>query len=270
MLGSVSEADDAVQDAWLRLSRSEAEDVEDLRAWLTTVVARLCLNRLRSRKTRPEASLETRLPDPIVSGANGIDPEHEALIGDGVGLALQIVLDTLSPAERLAFVLHDVFAVPFNDIAPIVGRSPEAAKMLASRARRRVRAAPLPDVDLAGQWAVADAFLAAARDADFDRLLAVLDPDAILRADGGVTRRQAVALVRGAHAVAAQTMNFRSLARTASRVLVNGNPAGLAWSPDGSPFALVALTVRGGRIAVVDVYFDRDRLRGLDLASVVK
>jgi RNA polymerase sigma-70 factor (ECF subfamily) len=270
MLGSLSEADDAVQDAWLRLSRSEADGIDDLRAWLTTVVARLCLNRLRRRKTRRESSLDTQLPDPIVSTANGIDPEHEALIGDGVGLALQVVLETLSPHERLAFVLHDVFGVPFDEIAPIVGRTPEAAKMLASRARRRVRAAARPDVDLASQWAVADAFLAAARDGDFDRLLALLDPDVVLRADVGDRRREQVAMVRGARAVADQTMSFRRFAETANRVLVNGVPGGVAWAPDGSPFAVVALTITGDRVAAIHVLSDPDRLRRLDLTSAAR
>ena len=186
MLGSVTEADDAVQEAWIRLSRTDTSDVDNLRAWLTTVVGRVCLNMLRSRRTRREASLETHVPDPIVSPEAGIDPEQEALLGDSVGLALLVVLDSLTPAERVAFVLHDVFAVPFDEIAPIVGRTPTAARQLASRARRRVQGAPVPDVDLDGQWAVVDAFLAAARDGDFERLLAVLDPDVVLRSDGGI------------------------------------------------------------------------------------
>ena len=188
MLGSVTEADDAVQEAWIRLSRTDTSDVDNLRAWLTTVVGRVCLNMLRSRKTRREASLETHLPDPIVSPEAGLDPEQEALLGDSVGLALLVVLDSLTPAERVAFVLHDVFAVPFDEIAPIVGRTPTATRQLASRARRRVQGAPVPDVDLDGQWAVVDAFLAAARDGDFERLLAVLDPDVVVRSDGGSAR----------------------------------------------------------------------------------
>ena len=198
MLGSVTEADDAVQEAWIRLSRTDTSDVENLRAWLTTVVGRVCLNMLRSRKTRREASLETHLPDPIVSPEAGIDPEQEALLGDSVGLAMLVVLDSLAPAERVAFVLHDVFAVPFDEIAPIVGRTPTATRQLASRARRRVQGAPVPDVDLDGQWAVVDAFLAAARDGDFERLLAVLDPDVV----AALRRRRGapglVSLVRGA------------------------------------------------------------------------
>src|SRR6476660_328963 len=177
MLGSLTEADDAIQEAWIRLSRTDTSHVDNLRAWLTTVVGRVCLNLLRARKTRRETSLEIRFPDPILSPAEGISPEQEAMLGDSVGLALLIVLDTLTPAERLAFVLHDVFAVPFDEIAPIVGRTPTAARQLASRARRRVQGAPVPDVDLDGQWAVVDAFRAAARDGDFERLLAVLDPE---------------------------------------------------------------------------------------------
>ena len=188
MLGSVTEADDAVQEAWIRLSRTDTSQVDNLRAWLTTVVGRVCLNMLRSRKTRRESPLETHVPDPILSPEAGLDPEQEALLGDSIGLALLVVLDSLTPAERVAFVLHDVFAVPFDDIAPIVGRTPAAARQLASRGRRRVQGAPVPDVDLEGQWAVVDAFLAAARDGDFERLLAVLDPDVVVRSDGGVAR----------------------------------------------------------------------------------
>jgi RNA polymerase sigma-70 factor (ECF subfamily) len=268
MLGSLTEADDAVQEAWIRLSRSDTSDVGNLRAWLTTVVARVSLNMLRSRKTRGEAPLETYVPDPIVSPEEGIDPEHEAMLGDSVGLAMLVVLDSLTPAERVAFVLHDVFAVPFDEIAPIVGRSPTAARQLASRARRRVQGAPVPDVDLDGQWAVVNAFLAAARDGDFERLLTVLDPDVVLRSDGGAARPELVTLVRGAQAVAEGAMAFRRFAETASRVLVNGIPGGVAWSPDGSPFAVVALTVKGGRIVGIDVLADPERLSQLDLTLV--
>src|SRR6266508_2339158 len=268
MLGSVSEADDAVQDAWLRLSRSDTGDVDDLRAWLTTVVARLCLNMLRSRKTRREAPLETHVPDPLVSTCEGIDPEHEMLIGDSVGLALQVVLDTLSPPERLAFVLHDVFAMSFDEIAPIVGRTPTAARQLASRARRRVQGAPVPDVDLAGQWAVVDAFLAASRAGDFERLLAVLDAEVVLRADGGLARPGLTSLIRGARAVAERSMTFRRGVETSTRMLVNGIPAGVAWAPDGRPFAVVAVTVKGGRIVAIDVLADPDRLGQLDFTVV--
>ena len=263
MLGSVTEADDAVQDAWIRLSRTDTSHVDDLRPWLTTVVARVCLNMLRSRRTRRESSLETRLPEPVVSGAEGIDPEQEALLGDSVGLAMLVVLDSLSPAERIAFVLHDVFAVPFDEIAPIVGRTPAATRQLASRARRRVQGAPVPDVDLDGQWAVVEAFLAAARAGDFERLLAVLDPEVVVRSDGGAARPGLVSLVRGAPAVAEQAMMFRRFSETATRILVNGIPGGLAREPDGTPFAVVALTVRGGRIVEIDVLADPERLARL-------
>src|SRR5437773_664399 len=268
MLGSMTEADDAVQEAWIRLSRTDTSDVDNLRAWLTTVVGRVCLNMLRSRRTRREASIETHLPDPIVSPEAGIDPEQEALLGDSVGLALLVVLDSLTPAERVAFVLHDVFAVPFDEIAPIVGRTPIAARQLASRARRRVRAAPVPDVDLDGTWAVVDAFLAAARAGDFERLLAVLDPAVVLRSDGRAARPELISLLRGAQAVAEGAMTFRRFAETSTRVLVNGVPGGVAWAPDGSPFALLALTVRGGRIVAIDVLADPDPLGQLGLSVV--
>ena len=268
MLGSLPEADDAVQEAWVRLSRADTSDVENLRAWLTTVVGRVSLNMLRSRRTRREASLETHLPDPIVSPAEGIDPEQEALLGDSVGLAMLVVLDSLTPAERVAFVLHDVFAVPFDEVAPIVGRTPTATRQLASRARRRVRGAPVPDVDLDGQWAVVDAFLAASRDGDFERLLSVLDPDVVLRSDGGASRPELVTVIRGAQAVAERAMTFRRFAGTATRVIVNGITGGVAWAADGSPFAVVALTVRGGRIVAIDILADPDRLGRLDLTEV--
>src|SRR5262245_56800634 len=218
MLGSLTEADDAVQEAWIRLSRTDTSHVDNLQAWLTTVVARVCLNMLRSRKTRREASMETHLPGPILSPAVGIDPEQEAMLGDSVGLALLVVLDSLTPAERVAFVLHDVFAVPFEEIAPLVGRTPTAARQLASRARRRVQGAPVPDVDLDGQWAVVDAFLAASRAGDFEPLLAVLDPAVVLRSDGGVARRALTLLVRGAQAVAERAMTFRQFAETSTRI----------------------------------------------------
>jgi RNA polymerase sigma-70 factor (ECF subfamily) len=268
MLGSLPEADDAVQEAWIRLSRTDTSDVENLQAWLTTVVGRVCLNILRSRTTRRESSLENHLPDPVVSPEDGVDPEQEALLGDSVGLAMLVVLEALAPAERVAFVLHDVFAVPFEDIAPIVGRTPTATRQLASRARRRVQGAPEPDVDLDGQWAVVDAFLAAAREGDFERLVAVLDPDVVLRADGGPDRPQLASLLRGAREVAEQAMTFRRFAATATRVLVNGIPGGVAWSPDGRPFAVLALTVQRGRIVAIDVLADPDRLGRLDLTEV--
>ena len=268
MLGSLTEADDAVQEAWIRLSRTDTSEVDNLRAWLTTVVGRVCLNMLRSRTTRREASLETHVPDPVVSPERGLDPEQEALLGDSVGLAMLVVLESLTPAERVAFVLHDVFAVPFDEIGPIVGRTPTAARQLASRARRRVQGSPVPDVDLDGQWAVADAFLAAARAGDFERLIAVLDPDVVVRSDGGVARPELVSLVRGAKAVAGQAMAFRRFAESATRVLVNGIPGGVAWAVDGTPFAVVALTVRGAKVVAIDVLADPDRLAQLDLTVV--
>ncbi|MBA3528050.1 MAG: RNA polymerase sigma factor SigJ [Propionibacteriaceae bacterium] len=270
MLGSLPEADDAVQEAWIRLSRTDTGEIDNMRAWLTTVVGRVCLNMLRSRRTRREASLETYLPDPVVSPEQGVDPEQEALLGDSVGLALLVVLDSLTPAERVAFVLHDVFAVPFDEIAPIVGRTSTAARQLASRARRRVQGAPVPDVDLDGQWVVVDAFLAAARHGDFERLLAVLDPEVVVRSDGGAARPGLVSVVRGAQAVARQAMSFRRFVETSTRILVNGIPGGVAWAPDGSPFAVLALTVKGGRIVAIDVLADPKRLGQLDLTVVAR
>jgi RNA polymerase sigma-70 factor (ECF subfamily) len=269
MLGSVSEADDAIQEAWIRLSRTDAREIDNLRAWLTTVVARVCLNMLRSRQSRREAPLEPHIPDPIVSAVDGMDPEQEALLGDSVGLALLVVLDTLSPAERVAFVLHDVFAVPFDEIAPIVGRTPTAARQLASRARRRVRGAPVPDADLAGQRAVVDAFLAAARNGDFEGLLAVLGPEVVQTSDGGVRRPGFRRIVRGAEAVATgAAQGFRRFADTSRRVLVNGTPGVVAWTPDGTILAVVSFIVRGGRIVSIDALADPDRLRELDLTLV--
>jgi RNA polymerase sigma factor (sigma-70 family) len=268
MLGSLSDADDAVQEAWIRFSRADTGAIDDLRAWLATVVGRVCLNMLRSRKTRREVSLETHVPDPIVSPVEGIDPEREALLGDSVGLALVVVLDSLTPAERVAFVLHDIFAIPFEEIAPIVGRTPTAARKLASRARSQVQGAPVPDVDLDGQWAVVDAFLAASRDGAFDRLLAVLDPDVVLRSDGGVARPKLNSHVHGARAIAEQAWTFRQFADTATRILVNGIPGGVAWAPDGSPYAILALTVKGGKIVAIDILADPERLGKLDLTEV--
>jgi RNA polymerase sigma factor (sigma-70 family) len=266
MLGSVSEADDAVQESWLRLNRSETGDVENLRAWLTTVVARVCLDMLRSRKSRREESLGVHVPEPIVSREDGLDPEHEALLADSVGLALLVVLERLAPAERLAFVLHDMFAVPFDEIAPIVGRSPTAARQLASRARRRVQgSAPEPDVDLARQREVVDAFLAAARGGDFDALLAVLDPDVVLRADRGALRPGESREVRGARAVAEQAFGFARLARFAQPALVNG-AAGVVVAPQGRPFAVIGFTVAHEKIVEIDILADPARLRRLDLA----
>ena len=264
MLGSLAEADDAVQDAWLRLSRTDTSEVENLRAWLTTIVARVALNMLRSRRTRREQSLDVHVPDPIVDPADGTDPEHEALLADSVGLALLVVLETLTPAERLAFVLHDMFAVPFDEIAPIVERSPEATRQLASRARRRVRgAAPVPDADLGAQWEVVEAFQAAARKGDFDALVAVLDPDVVLRADGGTTGLSRH--VQGAEAVAGQALFWEQQADlTLRRVLVNGIP-GVVAIRNGKPFSVGAFTVEDGKIVEIDFLADPERVARLDL-----
>ena len=265
MLGSLSEADDAVQDAWLRVSRADTSDVENFGAWLTTIVARLALNVLRARKTRSEQPLEdVHLPDPVIDPADGTDPEHEALLADSVGLALLVVLETLTPAERLTFVLHDMFGVPFADIAQVVERSPEATRQLASRARRRVRAkAPAPDASLADQWKVVDAFLAAARDGDFHALVAVLHPDIELRADGGITGLSHY--VRGAEAVARRAaMWSRAAGLTVRRALING-AAGLVSERGGKPFSVGAFTIRDGRIVELDFLVDPERLARLDL-----
>jgi RNA polymerase sigma factor (sigma-70 family) len=265
MLGSLTEADDAVQEAWLRLNRSDAAAIENLGGWLTTVVARISLNMLRTRDRRREEPLETRLPEPIIDRADGTDPEHEALLADAVGLALFVVLETLNPAERLAFVLHDMFGVPFDEIAPIVDRSPEAARKLASRARRRVRAEqPLPDADLHAQREVVDAFLAAEREGDFERLLAVLDPDVVLRADSGALPAPPSREVRGARAVAEQALSFARLARFARPALVNG-AAGVVVTPGGRPFSVLGFTVARGKIVEIDILADPVRLRDLDL-----
>lgn len=263
MLGSLTEADDAVQDAWLRLSRSGAGEVENLRGWLTTIVARVCLNMLRSRRSRRE-EYSVHMPDPVVSLEEGADPEHEALLADSVGLALLVVLDTLAPAERLAFVLHDMFAVPFEDIATLVDRSPAAARQLASRARRRVQGSPEPDADLARQRVVVDAFFAASRDGDFDALVAVLDPDVELRIDGGVLREEASLILRGADAVAAHTATYSRLYPFVRPALVNG-AAGAVVAPRGRLFSVMAFTVTNGRITAIDALVDPERLAQLDL-----
>jgi RNA polymerase sigma factor (sigma-70 family) len=264
MLGSLSDADDVVQEAWLRLNRSDAASVENMRGWLTTVVARLSLDELRTRKSRREHSAEAWLPEPIISHQDGVDPEQEALLADSVGLALLVVLETLSPPQRLAFVLHDMFAVPFDEIGPIVGRSPAAARQLASRARRRVQGAPVPDADLARQREVADSFLAAARDGDFGGLLAVLDPDVVLRAQGPGAAG-APAVIRGAPAVAERALMFAQLARFARPALVNG-AVGFVVTRDERPASIVGVIVRGGKIVEVDVVADPERLQKLDLA----
>jgi RNA polymerase sigma factor (sigma-70 family) len=270
MLGSLSEADDAVQEAWFRLSRSETSGIENLGGWLTTVVGRVCLDMLRSRTSRRVVPLGeplgTRVPEPLVSRADGIDPEHEALLADSVGLALLVVLQTLTPAERLAFVLHDMFSVPFEEIAPVVGRSPTAARQLASRARRRVRGeAHVPDADLATQREVVDAFLAASRDGDFDTLLAVLDPDVVLRIDGGALRAGLSREVRGARAVAEQTLTFSRLSPFVRPALVNG-AAGVVVAPRGRPFSVMGFTIRGGKIVEIDILADPARLSRLDVS----
>ena len=266
MLGSVSEADDAVQEAWLRLSRTDTREVENLGAWLTTVVARVSLNLLRSRSSRRETPLGVHVPDPIVDRADGTDPEHEALLADSVGLALLVVLETLSPPERIAFVLHDMFAVPFDEIAPIVDRSPEAARQLASRARRRVQGEnAVPDADLDTQRSVADAFLAAARDGDFEVLLAVLDPDVVLRADVGPLPAGGSTEVRGAREVAGQALFFSGLGLVLRPALVNG-VVGAVSTRDGEPFSVGAFTIRGGKIVAIDILADPERIGRLDLA----
>ena len=266
MLGSLSEADDALQDAWLRLSRADTSEVENLRGWLTTIVARVALNTLRSRKTRREQPLDVRVPDPIIDPADGTDPEHEALLADSVGLALLVVLETLTPAERLAFVLHDMFAVPFEQIAPIVERSPEATRQLASRARRRVRgAAPVPDADLTDQWEIVEAFLAAAREGDFDALVAVLDPDVVLRADGGLTGLSEH--LQGAETVASQALLWSRVDLTTRRVLING-AAGVVAFIHGQPFSIAAVTIRNGKIVELDFLTDPERIAQLDLTEL--
>ena len=263
MLGSLSEADDAVQESWLHLSRSDTSGVENLGGWLTTVVARICLDMLRSRNSRREEPLEASVPEPITSREGGIDPEQEALLADSVGLALLVVLDTLNPAERLAFVLHDIFAVPFDEIAPIVERSPTATRQLASRARRRVRgAATVKDPDLTYQREVADAFVAASRTGNFDALLAVLDPDVVFRADRTAVSAGASGEVRGAPFVARQ---FSGRAQGARPALVNG-AVGVVVARRGRLFLVLRLTIRHGKIVGIDAVADPARLRQLDLA----
>ncbi|TMR10532.1 sigma-70 family RNA polymerase sigma factor [Nonomuraea turkmeniaca] len=272
MLGSLTEAEDAVQEAWLRLARSDADDIDNLGGWLTTVVGRVCLDMLRARKGRREESLEARLPDPVVSregAADVADPEQQALLADSVGLALLVVLESLTPAERLAFVLHDMFGLPFEEIAPIVDRTPATAKKLASRARLRVRgAAPSTDPDLAGQRRVVDAFLVAARDGDFDALLAILDPDAVLRVDGGALTG-GLKIVRGAAAVAGQAATYRRMATatTSHPALINGI-AGLVNAIDGQPISVMSFTVADGKIVAIDILSDPDRVAALDLADL--
>jgi RNA polymerase sigma factor (sigma-70 family) len=256
MLGSAGEADDAVQEAWLRVSRADASEVENLGGWLTTIVARVCLNMLQSRKSRREEPLDDRLPEQVV------DPEQEAVVADSVGLALLVVLDTLTPAERLAFVLHDLFAVPFDEIAPIVDRTPVAARQLASRARRRVQGAgSTPEADAARRRQVVAAFLAASRGGQFDELLRLLDPDVVLRADAAAVAMGAARQARGPAAVAE---TFSGRARAAKLALVDGS-AGLVWSQGGKPRVVFAFTVDGGKVTAIDLLADPERLGNLEL-----
>jgi RNA polymerase sigma factor (sigma-70 family) len=267
MLGSLTEADDAVQDTWLRLSRAGAGEIENLRGWLTTIVARVCLNMLRSRNARREESRGLRIPDPVISPEGDLQPEEEALLADSVGLALLVVLDTLSPAERLAFVLHDMFELPFEEIAPMVGRSPAAARQLASRARRRVKGAgiPAPDADLARQREVVDAFFSAARGGDFDALVALLHPDVVLRTDFGAKRSAAPKLFRGAAAVARQALIGALPAASLRPALVNG-AAGMVITVRGRPYAVMGFTITEGKIVEIDAIADPERVRRIAAA----
>ncbi|MBT2488251.1 sigma-70 family RNA polymerase sigma factor [Streptomyces sp. ISL-96] len=271
MLGSLSEAEDAVQEAWLKLSRSDTTEVANLGGWLTTVVGRVCLDMLRSRTSRREDPFEVddyvHVPDPVVSRADKGDPEHHALLADSVGLALLVVLETLPPAERLALVLHDMFAVPFDDIAPIVERTPAATRQLASRARRRVQGSPPPEADLGRQRQVVDAFLAASRGGDFEALLALLDPDVVLRADAGAEATGtafASRLVRGARAVVVQALTFSRFSMYSRPALVNG-AFGLVTGLDGQTFSVMHFTIRDGKIVEINILADRDRLSGIEL-----
>jgi RNA polymerase sigma-70 factor (ECF subfamily) len=267
MLGSVDDAEDAVQEAWLRLGSADVADVANLDAWLTTVVARICLNTLRSRRARSGEELVARVPDPIVDTVGELDPEHQAMLADAVGLALFVVLDTLAPAERLAFVLHDVFAVPFDQIAPIVERSPEATRKLASRARRRIHdAAPDPDTDLVAQHAAVDAFFAAGRAGDFDRLVAVLDPEVSLRGDFG-PGPGGLRSVRGASAVAGLARNYAAPEREARPATINGAAGAVIFVAD-RPTAIMGFVVRGGRIAAIDVLADPERIARIDVSAL--
>ncbi|MFD9633141.1 sigma-70 family RNA polymerase sigma factor [Streptomyces violascens] len=271
MLGSLSEAEDAVQEGWLRASRADSSAVDNLGGWLTTIVGRICLNMLRSRSTRREAALDVEeyeyvhVPDPIVGSADVVDPEQEVLLADSVGLALMVVLETLSPAERLSFVLHDMFAVPFEEIAPIVDRTPAATRQLASRARRRVQGqSPSPSTDRARQREVVDAFISAARGGDFEALLALLDPDVLLRADAGSL--PATKLVRGARVVAEQAYTFRKFAALNQPVLVNGMP-GIVAAKDGRAFSLLSFTLGAdGRITELNILADPNRMATLDVS----
>ena len=268
MLGSLNEADDAVQEAWLRLDRTDGDSIQNSAGWLTTVVARVCLNMLRSRDRRREVPLEVHVPDPIISPESGVDPEHQAVLADSVGLALLVVLETLAPAERLAFVLHDMFGVPFEEIAAMLERSPAATRQLASRARRRVQGqAPTPDPDLARQRTVVDAYFAAARDGNFDALVAVLDPDVVLRADGGTTPGRPTMVVRGSGNVAAQAALASRLAPFVRPALINGT-AGAVVIARGSVLSVMGFIVVNGKVAAIDVLYDPQRLASLDITAV--
>jgi RNA polymerase sigma factor (sigma-70 family) len=265
MLGSVSEADDAVQDAWLRLSRADTGDVQNLGAWLTTVVARVCLNQLRAREHRREAPLDVHVPVPIISNESGVDPEHEAVLADSVGLALLVVLETLTPAERLAFVLHDMFAVPFDEIAPMIDKTPAATRQLASRARRRVKGGAAADADLPRRRKVVEAFLAASRGGDFEALLALLDPDVTLHADRFVGPSPKPIVLRGVESVRRGAVLASERARASELALVDGTP-GLLMVREGRLAVVLAFQVDGDRIAGIEVIADPERLRGLELA----
>ena len=267
MLGSLTEADDAVQEAWLRVARADASEVDNLSAWLTTIVARVCLNALRSRNARREEPLDAHVPDPVITRADEPNPEDQALLANSVGLALQVVLETLTPAERLAFVLHDTFGLPFEEIAPMVDRSPAAARQLASRARRRVRGADVhsPDRDVARQREVVDAFFAAAHGGDFDALVAVLDPDVVSRIDAGAGALIPSGVLHGAATVARQTLAIASIAAPKHPVLVNG-AAGVVITLGGQPVAVMGFTVSGGKVVEINSIVDPERLRRLDLS----
>ncbi len=265
MLGSVTEADDALQEVWLRIRDQDPAGVNNMQAWLTTIVGRTCLNMLRSRGSRRE-ELSAHVPDPVVEFEERGDPEQEALLADSVGLAMLVVLDALTPAERLAFVMHDVFAVPFAQIATMLDRSESATQQLASRARRRVQGVPQPDPDLARQREVVDAFFAAARDGDFDALVAVLDPDVELRIDGGELRAEASLVLRGAAAVAGHTATYSKLYPFVRPALVNG-AAGAVVAPHGQPFSVMAFTVTNGKITRIDALLDPERLGRLELTD---
>jgi RNA polymerase sigma-70 factor (ECF subfamily) len=288
MLGSLSEADDAVQDAWIRASAADSHDIDNLGGWLTTIVTRVCLNMLRARKQRREDSLDVHLPDPIVSAeemaapigsvpigsapigsaANVGDPEHEALVKDAVGLALMVVLDTLTPVERVAFVLHDTFAFPFEEIAPIVDRTPAATRQIASRARRRVRAhAPAVEPSVSRQREVVNAFFAAARNGDVDGLVAVLHPEIMFRLDGGIRHAGLTTVVSGANQVASQAVMFGPSSPVMHHVLVNG-AVGVVAVVAGRVQSVTGFTVAGGTIVAIDALFDPDRLRDIDFGRI--